>query len=39
MADEPGVSIMDCFQALEDPGIERSKRHRLLDIVAIAIAQ
>ena len=31
------ASIMDYFQALEDPRIERCKRHQLLDIVAIAI--
>ena len=32
-----GASIMDHFRDLEDPRIERSKRHQLLDIVAIAI--
>ena len=32
-----GASVMDHFQDLEDPRIERSKRHQLLDIVAIAI--
>ncbi len=31
------ASITDYFQALEDPGIERSRRPNLLDIVAIAI--
>ena len=30
-------SILDCFASLEDPRIERSKRHKLLDIIAIAI--
>jgi predicted transposase YbfD/YdcC len=35
--DGQGASIMDHFQDLEDPRIERSKRHQLLDIVAIAI--
>ena len=32
-----GPSILDCFASLEDPRIERSKRHKLLDITAIAI--
>ena len=32
-----GASVMDHFRSLEDPRIERSKRHQLLDIVAIAI--
>ena len=32
-----GVSVMDCFRSLDDPRIDRSKRHHLLDIVAIAI--
>ena len=32
-----GGSIMDHFQDLEYPRIERSKRHRLPDIVAIAV--
>ena len=32
-----GASIMERFQDLEDPRIERSKRHQLLGIVAIAI--
>ena len=30
-------SIMDYFETLEDPRIDRSKRHTLLDIIAIAI--
>ncbi len=30
-------SILDCFAGLEDPRIERSKRHKLLDTIAIAI--
>ena len=33
----PSVSIMDHFADLKDPRIERSKRHQLLDIIAIAI--
>ena len=32
-----GASVMDRFQDLEDPRIERSKRHGLLDIITIAI--
>ena len=32
-----GTSVIDHFLDLEDPRIERSKRHQLLDIVAIAI--
>ena len=32
-----GAPVMDHFRDLEDPRIERSKRHQLLDIVAIAI--
>ena len=28
---------MECFGALEDPRIERCKRHQLLDIITIAI--
>ena len=32
-----GVSVMDHFQDLEDPRVERSKRHGLLDILTIAI--
>ena len=32
-----GASVMDHFQDLEDPRIERSKQHGLLDILAIAI--
>ena len=32
-----GACVMDYFRELDDPRIERSKRHQLLDIVAIAI--
>ena len=31
------VSIMDGFDTLEGPGVDRCKRHHLLDIIAIAI--
>ena len=37
MAKSNGASIIDCFATLEDPRIERSKRHKLLDIITIAI--
>ncbi len=37
MKQGPGASIMECFEALEDPRIERCKRHQLLDIIAIAL--
>ena len=37
MMDGQGAPVMDYFQDLGDPRIERSKRHRLLDIVAIAV--
>ena len=37
MKEPKGASITDYFQALEDPRIERSKLHKLLDIVTIAI--
>ena len=31
------ASIMDSFEALEDPRIDRCKRHQMLDIIVIAI--
>ena len=37
MRKSQGASIMDYFETLQDPRIERSKRHKLLDIIAIAI--
>ena len=37
MVNGRGGSILDHFRDLDDPRIERSKRHQLLDIVAIAI--
>ena len=37
MVRNEGVSIMDHFGCLEDPRIERGKRHQLPDIIAIAI--
>ena len=37
MREGKGASIMDYFETLEDPRIDRCKRHQLLDIIAIAI--
>ena len=37
MAQPPNVSILDQFAGLEDLRVERTRRHKLLDIIAIAI--
>src|SRR3982751_4188124 len=37
MCDVPAVRLLDHFRSLEDPRVERTRRHQLLDIVAIAI--
>src|SRR5262245_9765 len=37
MADTVNVSIVEHFQTLEDPRIERTKKHPLLDILVIAV--
>ena len=37
MREGKGASIMDYFETLEDPRIDRRQRHQLLDIMAIAI--
>ena len=37
MREGKGASIMDYFETLEDPRIDRCKRRQLLDIIAIAI--
>ena len=37
MAEPVNVSIVEHFQSLEDPRIERSKKHRLIDILVIAL--
>ena len=37
MREGKGASIMDYFETLEDPRIDRCKRHQLLYIIAIAI--
>ena len=37
MTDPVNASIVDHFQTLEDPRIERTKKHNLLDILVIAL--
>src|SRR5437870_8807096 len=37
MADTMNASIVEHFQTLEDPRIERTKKHLLLDILVIAV--
>jgi predicted transposase YbfD/YdcC len=37
MTDAPAARLLDHFRALDDPRVERTKRHRLLDVVAVAI--
>ncbi len=37
MVEATGPSIAGHFAALDDPRIDRTKRHKLLDIVTIAI--
>ena len=37
MEEGKGATIMEYFRELEDPRIERCKRHKLVDIIAIAI--
>jgi hypothetical protein len=37
MADPVNASIVAHFQTLEDPRIERTKKHLLLDILVIAV--
>ncbi len=37
MAESTGASIMEHFASVDDPRIDRTKRHKLLDIVTIAI--
>ncbi len=37
MVEATGAPIVEYFQALDDPRIDRTKRHNLLDIVTIAI--
>ena len=37
MADVKGVSLVEHFEELEDPRVERTKLHQLRDIIVIAI--
>ena len=37
MEDKPATRLMEQFAKLEDPRIDRTKRHKLIDIVTIAI--
>ena len=37
MAESHHVSILDHFDDLDDPRVERTRRHQLVDIIAIAI--
>ncbi|MCY3902281.1 MAG: ISAs1 family transposase, partial [Caldilineaceae bacterium] len=37
MADVKGVSLVEHFEDLEDPRVERTKLHQLRDIIVIAI--
>ena len=37
MAEKTGVSLVEHFEDLEDPRIERTKFHQLSDIIVIAI--
>ena len=37
MADPVNASIIEHFQTLQDPRIERTKKHHLLDILVIAV--
>ena len=37
MKDSTATSLIELFSELEDPRIDRTKRHRLIDVVVIAI--
>ena len=37
MAQRPNATILDHFTDLDDPRVERTRRHKLVDILAIAI--
>ena len=37
MAGRPKATILDHFADLDDPRVERTRRHQLVDIIAIAI--
>ena len=36
MQDAP-ISILEQFSQLKDPRVDRTKRHKLIDVIAIAI--
>ena len=35
MAQRPNATILDHFAALDDPRVKRTRRHKLVDIIAI----
>ncbi len=37
MEEESKHSLQSMFEAIEDPRVDRTKRHQLLDIIIIAI--
>jgi hypothetical protein len=37
MEEEPTASLVSMFASVEDPRIERTKLHRLVDIILIAV--
>ena len=37
MGNWEGATIMDYFESLDDPRVDRGKRHKLVDLIAIAI--
>ena len=37
MAQPPKATVLDHFAELDDPRVERTRRHKLVDILAIAI--
>ena len=37
MREGKNASIVDCSRALDDPWVDRRKRHQLLDIITIII--
>ena len=38
MGNWEGATIMDYFESLDDPRVDRGKRHKLVDLIAIAIS-
>ena len=39
MAGRPKATILDHFADLDDPRVERIRRHKLMDIIAIAMSR